>query len=393
MSYERLIVGVVLGVTAFASPVAAQETRKLSIGVNARVEHDSNVAKSSASQAALRGLSRADTLFTPAATIEFLQPVGRHSVFFNGSAGYSFYEKNDQLNRERLDFNGGGNAQLGPCRTTLLAGYSRGINQVDDPLLEVSVENIQEVKRVNAEITCSRSTGLGVVGRVSQDWVSNNFDILNESDYETTSAMAGVTYSRPALGTLTVFGSFQKTDYPDRLIASGYEMTSYGLTYDRQLGARIQGSVTVAFANVEQLGLAATDGDLQSTTYSGLISYRASNRLSLQASFDRAVSPSVGIGRTYDLSTTYRLAGDYRLGSRITLSAGVAQVDRDSEGLLFPGVSLTDSVTKTFFGSVRYRQSERLSFMLDATREERTTNAPQFDYTSNRVGVTTEVAF
>jgi hypothetical protein len=42
---------------------------------------------------------------------------------------------------------------------------------------------------------------------------------------------------------------------------------------------------------------------------------------------------------------------------------------------------------------VRYKQSDRLAFILTAGREERTTNAAQFDYANNRIGVTADLTF
>lgn len=395
MYFGKMALSAVASAVALSSPAAAQE-RTLNFGLGANVEYNSNVARSSKERAALRGLTPEDTIFKPAATVDFFSPIGRQSVFLKGMAGYTFYDRNDELNREVLDFNGGVNGQLGPCAATVQGGYSRGMWLLDDPTLVENVENIQTTKTVGANVACSRSTGLGITASASKDWVDNDSDQLASSDSERTSVMGGLTYSRPALGTITVFADRQETSYPNRLLEGGYTLDAYGVTFARQLGARIQGTVTVAYNKVNQktpafLGPA---GDMETTAYSAELSYRATSRLSFQGSFDRAITPTVAAGRSYDLSEGYRLSGVYDLGSRVSISAGGAWVQRQSKGLLpTTPLELTDSETTSYFAAVRYRQSKRLSFVLNAGREERTTNAPQFDYTNNRIGFGADLTF
>lgn len=395
MTYRRLAVGVVLGMTAMSSHAAAQETRKLSFNVKAEVEHDTNVARSSASQAALRGLTPEDTVFTPSASVDLLLPVGRQSVFLTGFVGYSFYDKNEQLDRERIDLTGGANVPVGPCVATLTGGYARGLTQVDDPLLFETVENIQEVTRAGATVACIRGAGFGVTLGASQDWVSNDLARLRTSDYETTTLTAAVSYTRPALGTLSIVGTHQETEYPNRpLDNDGYELDSIGLSYERQLGARLQGSVSAGYTNVSAPTFGGGDDEYSTSIYSGSLSYRASSRLKFLAEFERGVTPSTGFTQSYDINTAYRLSADYEVGSRILLGAGAARVERDARGgIEAPLILLSDSKTDSIYGSIRYRQSDRLSFVLNVARDERTTNAPQFDYTSERIGLAAEMTF
>lgn len=397
MTNAKLSVGLLLGVAVFSTPAAAQEARRLTVGVQGAVEHDTNVARSSDAQAALRGVTPEDTIFTPSASIDYVTPIGRQSLFLKGTAGYAFYDKNTDLNRERLDFVGGGIFGVGPCSTTLTGQYTRGLRQIDDPVLDDDVRNIQEHKRIGAEVACSRPTGIGVRFAASKGWTDNSARTMVDADYEATSLSGGVTYSRPALGVVTAFVSYDKTEYPNRLFSSGYELNSYGLSFDRELGARIQGTVTVAYATVDQLGEplpGAGDGSYSTTTYGGNVSYRASSRLMLQASFNRNIKPSSGFGQSYDKATDYGLNADYDLGSRIRLTLGARQVERDSGGtVVVSPFQLTSSKTKSVYGAARYSQSDRLSFTLKASREERTTNTPQFDYTSNRVGLSADLTF
>jgi hypothetical protein len=395
MTNGRFSVGLLLGAVALTTPAAAQDARKFSIGAQATVEHDTNVARASDAQAALRGISPADTIFTPSVNLDYTAPIGRQSVFARGSAGYAFYDKNTDLNRERLDFTGGGIFGVGPCLTTLQGQYTRGLRHLEDSILEADVKNIQENKTLSANTACSRPTGFGVTFSGSKGWTENSLATVVDADYETISLGAGITYSRPAIGTITGFTSYNKTEYPNRILSSGYELTSYGLTFDRQLGARIQGSVTLAYTTVDQLDSAGFGGgSYSSNTYGGNLSYRASSRLLLQASFNRSITPSTGLGQSFDVATNYGLTGDYDLGSRIRLSLGAQQVEREAEGIIVVSpLQITSSKTKIFYGAVKYSQSERLSFTLKAAREERDANVPQFDYTSDSIGLSANVTF
>ena len=388
---------VVSGVGLVApSGAIAQEARKLDFGLHAQAEHNSNVARTNDMVADARGLTRADTLYTPSASIDLFLPVGRRSVFLRGVAGYTFYDKNTKLNRERLDVAGGINSPFGPCQAGMTAGYSRGVNQVDDPTLVDDVENIQSVRRVGGTLNCSGPVGVGVVASITKDWTRNSLEFLRSADAERTSYMLGASYTRPAFGTVTLFGSYDDTVYPRRFLGDGYEMKSVGATFERQLGARIQGSVTVAYAAVEQRGPAAAgfNSDTHTNSYAADLSYRVSDRLRLTATLDRSISPASGVGRAYDVVDAYRLSGDYDLGSRITVSAGVSRVDREAVGILSTSsLQLTDSVTKSFMLAVRYKQSERLSFVVNAGREDRSTNSPTFDYTNDRIGISADLEF
>lgn len=394
MDRGLMLKGGVLGAIAFASPVAAQTARTLDVGLSGTAEYHSNVAKVGDDLAALRGVTPEDVIFTPSASIDFYAPIGRQGVFLRGYAGYSFYQENTELNRERVDLSGGLNTRLGPCAGTLSGGYARGSVYADDPLLDANIENIRQTKRVMADVNCSRQIGFGVNGSVSREWGDNDLPAYETADYERTSYSVGVSYRRPTFGALTLFASRDETEYPNRVLSPGYTMNSYGVRYERQFGARIQGTVSLSRANLDQEGILSR-GEVNTTTYSAGLTYRASERLRLQGQFDHAVLPSSAIGGTYDLSTIYRVSADYSLSSRLSLNLGAGRVEREAGGTLIPSptVRLTDTTVTSLNGGLRYKQSDRLSFLLFAGRDKRTANAPQFEYADNRVGITADVSF
>lgn len=396
MVYGKVVAGVALCTAITSSTALAQEARKLDFTAGVLVEYHSNVALTDETQAALRGLTQEDTIFTPSAAIDFYQPLGQQGVFLRGSVGYAFYENNDQLNREQLDLSGGFNGRAGPCAGTLTGDYSRGINRIDDPIL-IDAENVLEVKRATIEIGCARETGLGIMASASREWNENEEPLAKQSDSDRDIYMFGVSYSRPTLGTFTVFGSQEEVTYPNRLIDDGYDLNAIGVSYTRMLGARIQGDVSVAYTTVDLHAPALpgfSDDDFETTAYSGSLTYRASSRLNLQASFEKSVTPSSGFGRSYDVNEVYQLSGEYSIGSRIILAMGAARAEHDLQGgLALPTIQLTESTTDALHATMTYKLSEHLAFRLTAGTEERNTNAPQFDYTNNRVGVGVDAKF
>lgn len=396
MVYRRLTVGLLVGAAAMSSQAVAQE-RELKLGARVQVEHDSNVVLGRNALGNAQGLTPEDVRFVPSITIDLIQPVGRSSVFLTGVAGYTFYDKNTDLNRERLDFSGGGSTALGPCFTTLSGDYNRGINQIDDPMIVIDAKNTRKVTRATVAVNCGSTSGFSVVGNASQDWSRNSAQIAKEADYDSTTLMVGVAYRRPALGALTVFANRQTVDYKDRLLSNGYQVDAIGATFDRQLGARIQGSITVSYSMVEQDQVLLPGFPQQEqniTSYGGDLSFRASSRLTLQASFNRGISPSVAVGQSYEISDRYRLSGSYSVGSRIVVSAGYSSVKREPGEDAIPSPILpTESTLENLFGSIRYRQSDRLSFELGLEREERETNIPLFDYSANRIGLTVVASY
>lgn len=391
MVYGRLAVSLLVGMAAMSSQAVAQE-RQLKLGARVQVEHDSNVVLGRNALGNAQGLTPEDVRFVPSLTVDLIQPVGRSSVFLSGDAGYTFYDKNTSLNRERLDFSGGGSTPLGPCLTTLSGDYNRGINQIDDPAIVIDAENVRKSTRATASVSCGSTSGFSIVGNASQDWSRNSALSIREADYDSTTLMVGVTYRRPALGALTVFANRQTVDYKERLLSDGYQVDAIGATFDRQLGARIQGSVTASYSMVEQDQVLLPGFPQQEQnvfSYGGNLSFRASSRLALQASFNRGISPSVGVGQSYEISDRYRLSGTYSVGSRITMRAGYGRVERDPGKNALPSAFLpTESTLTNMFGSVRYKQSDHLSFELGLERDKRDTNIPLFDYTANRIGLT-----
>jgi hypothetical protein len=355
-------------------------------------------------------------------------PVGRQSVFLSGSTSYLFHQNNTRLNDSRVNLNGGGVLALGPCHTTLSGGYAHGRSELNDPTavfqtpggptsttpgvpginnnnLESTILNIQTTETVDANLSCSRPSGLGIIADVGQVWTSNTQITAANGSSRTTHGSAGVSYQRPAFGSLALTGTYSKTDNGDRLVAAltpeGYETTGADLSFTRKLGGRIEASATVGYTHAHTVSpppVTATTlpaGDFNGLTYSGYVTYRATSRLHARAAFQRQVTPTLLSGSSYEIQQAYTAELDYQIGSRIALSLIGNRQENESPGaIIIPTApTLTNSRVNSLSASVTYTMSRRLSLQLAATREERTANAAQFDYDNDRVALTLTSTF
>lgn len=395
MHYGKIVCGSLLGVAALTTSAAAQDTRSVNFGVQATVLRDSNVSRSDEATAQIRGIQREDTIFSPAVTADVLLPISRQSLYLRGSAGYDFHDKNTQLDSENLDFEGGINLRFGPCEGQVGAAFHHGQANVQTVTL-VDSENAIDSSSVGGTVACTRGTGLGVMAGAHKTWSENSNAVVVQNDSETWDGTLGVTYSRPALGTLTVYGGYSDTDYPNRILptsAGGYETTTLGVSFERRISTRLQGVINYGYTQVETDSI-LPDSDFEGSTWSVDLIYRPTTRMRAEFNLGRQVVPASSIGGLYSIATSYRLATDYELGARIALSLGAEFVETETDGgfaSAFP--VLTDSDSYAAFGSVSFAQSDRINWTLSARYEDRDANAPQYTYTRTVVSLAAGFAF
>ena len=122
----RMTLFALLGTAAIGSamPALAQsDTAPVSdVKFDVTAEFNSNVARSDAARAAARDLSRSDQRITPGLSVDLARNLGQTRLWLNGSAGYDFYRRNSQLNRERIGLESGIKQPVGPCRAARLRG-------------------------------------------------------------------------------------------------------------------------------------------------------------------------------------------------------------------------------------------------------------------------------
>ena len=410
------------------APSGGPPVRTFAVQVQALVEHDSNLTRASEALAAQSQLTPSDTIYAPSVNVNFVMPVGRQAIFLNGSGSYLFHQTNTKLNNERVNVAGGGSLALGPCGAVLRGGYARGRNELTAPgtgqvgsvsggatgsllpttsNLESTIQNIETAEDASLSLSCARSSGLGLNAQVGQQWTSNSEMLSGSGGYRATSATAGISYQRPAFGSVTLGAIYGRTIYGDQLSAQlqprGFETTGAQFSFSRQVGGRIQAQATVGVTHAHVLAppplpagfVGNPFADFSGLTYTAGASFRATSSLTVKANFQRQISPTLLSGNSYEVLTGYGLDLQYNLGTHITVDVRGDRQQSQTNGAPVANAAstLTDSRVNDLSASVSYRFNKRLSVQLSGTREARSADNAMFDYTNERVALTVSSNF
>lgn len=397
MQFGRLGIGLIAAAAACQPAMAAAAApqgsgRQFDIMFMADVTHDTNLPRTSALEASRSNLVLEDTSYTPNVNLNLRYPVGRQSLFLDGQAGYVFHDRNSVLDSERVNVTAGVDTRISICSTRFSGGYVRSLSDLQDISLATTITNKIRVETVSLNAQCGRRTGIGANFTASQDWGDNSAAQMRVQDYRAENYQAGFTYAKPALGVITLFASYGHSLFPNRPRfggeEDGFDNTAGGITYDRHLGARIEGKATVAYSNVTELvhNPLLPGRDFSGITYSFDGKYRVTRKLSTDLLFERAIKPSTRIGSTYDLRTDYRFNANYDLSRRFKLRGSYERVDDKSSATgPLAATTLTNSHANIGSAGVEYDLGRRISLTLDGAQEQRKTNNTLFDYRDTRV--------
>jgi hypothetical protein len=398
MQYVRAALYALPTLLILGGAANAQERRHVNIEAQVRVEHDSNVARSSEAAAAARGVDRADTLIRPSIAADILIPLSRQSAFLRGSIGHDYYTNNDFLDSGRYDVAAGFNLHAGPCDGSLWAAYQYYQSDLQDLSIAVT-RNIEKATSEHFNVACGGAVGLVPTLAIDNVSVRNSAPFLATSDYDRVSTTVGLGYRRPTFGVVSAFVRHDEAEYENRLLATpsglikdGYEVDAWGVRYERRLGARIEGEASVSYTQVKPD--APSVPDFKGATYSAVVDFRASSRIKLSALLERSANPTIRPGAAYGVDQTARLDATYTMNARWKLNAGVLQgTSRYKGASLVGGTDLTKEDVMAIYGGARWDVGRRVAFIADARHEERDANLPGLDYSSNRVGLTAIAKF
>lgn len=396
----------IVSVGGFADARAATpQERGVSISPTVRLTYDSNVLGG-------RRVVRDDNIsgtddvqLSPSLAVNIVYPFGRQSAFLGGSIGYDFYRRHDELNRERISLDGGVNIR-GPasCASVLGVGYSRRQSDVEDLILApdgstlVNVVNVQETRRYSANISCGPAIGLrpglGYTRSETRNSGRREFQNIISDTYR-----GSLGYARPSFGQLSLYISHQDGRYPNRELLTGgagndgIKVYSGGLSYDREIGSRLGGTVSIGYTKVDPKSSDVHKFD--GLSYSAAVRYQPFDRLSTSISASRSAEQSNLLAVSYSISTAYTFNGTYRINDRFSAPFGARySTRRFRSSPLVPG-ALTGSEDRTFNANmgVRFQARQRLSFALDTAYRKRTSDTQLLDYSSKQISATVGLDF
>ncbi|HEY2708158.1 MAG TPA: hypothetical protein VGI95_08890 [Caulobacteraceae bacterium] len=352
---------------------------------------DSNVARSNATEAAARGLKLSDTKYSPNVSVDLTRPIGAESVFLRGDIGYDFYQSNTILNRERIDLQAGGRASFGLCQATLTGGVNRHQSYLEDiDIAAPLVRNTQTVTSVSLDTGCSRPIGFTPFASVSQSWQDDSTPQFRQFDDRQLTVSGGIAYQQPTLGKLSGFIQYNRTDYPNQIplgaLVPGnhYDLYAGGLRFERDLGARISATASVAYTSLATVGSPGFSG----LTYSGDVSYRFSGRLSAHLAASRAARPATLNAAAFLVDNNYSAELMYGASSRLSATLGVSEDQQNYGGaVLAPAIQISNQRMDAIYATTRLDFGRRFYVGLNARYEVRRSDVIALNYNSARVGV------
>lgn len=365
----------------------AQAAPEVRIEPRLALVYDTNVARSSQALAEARGLKRVDFVTTPGLDLAVELPVGSQMLFLNGELAHEFHARNEQLNGSRLLLDGGMRLRLSRCNATLLGSYARQRSELGDIFDTAPVENTETVRTVALRGRCGGAIGLAPTFELSRSWSDNSQELREFSNLNSSIASAGIAYTRPSFGELSIVGELRRIRYPNRSqfaeMIDGYRQQSLGARFERTIGSRLQTKVGLFRTSVE----ADRGGiDFSGLTANAEIGYRISDRFQSQFTWARDVrQANLGTG-DYVVASDLGARGEYRLSQRLSFHAGSGFQKRRTEGDGLPMFTqLIAERRYTGFGRLMYTRNNRASADLEIRREVRKANPDLFDYSSTQV--------
>lgn len=386
----RLAMCVGASACSLVSPAFARgdlATAHTDIRVAVNDAYESNVLRLPSSAPQPANSARNDYRFTPALNIDVVRPIGLQSVFLNGNVGYDFYLRNKQLERERINLNGGADLRLGGnCTQHVQLGYGRQQSDLRDVFSTVRLRNREESKTIGFAASCSGLIGIKPGVTFDHTDVSNSDNNQAQGNYHANTFGGSLGYVSPALGEISLYASYRFGTYPNRSRIPGIRVRedinvyNVGLRYGRSLGTRLRGNMSVGYTKVKPKLPGSTP--FTGASYSADITFIPTTQLQTVVAISRSVNQSNLLQNSYSIDDSYSFAATYALSPFIRANAGANFSKRKFKDspLLGPTPFGSGDRTRQFSSGLGYSPPGKISYALDVATTKRSSGLRRFDY-------------
>lgn len=399
----KLWCGVML--TACWSGAAVAQTsplRNLDLFVGTVLTYDDNVFRTP-DGVTRPGTQGSDWILEPTVQATYTRPLARGNISVSGRLGYQFHKRNSELDRENVELGIQGKTALWRCDVSPSARFRRAQSDLADIIGGATVKNAETRLRFGTGISCGNDVGIRPGAEYMFENVTNSSSLREISDYRRHTYTGRIGYSRPTLGYLSLYVRMVDGTYPNRIplgvgvpINDDVKTYSGGISYEREIGTRLSGSVSAGYMKVKSRpGLPGSKG----LTYAGSLTYRGSDRITASLDFSRDTQQSNLLGVDYAVETQFGGDINYQISRVVGLSANATHTRRSFRGtsyvgVILPGVVIGSGDRTTQFGAaVTFQSFRRLNFTLSGTHYIRSSPLSNLDYTANRVALTTGLKF
>lgn len=360
-----------------------------------QTRYSDNVARTEPGTPLRNGLvSRTDWSFQPTMNLSGRRPLGQQALFFNLTAGKTFYARNSLLDRATLAAGGGLQWRLGSrCGGTLQGGWTQRGTQFAS-FLDV-VPSKTDTTRFAVNANCASATGLSA--NISYDFsdIRNTVEVLQPgvldrsfADVRSSGFNGGLGYRLSSRGQIGVQGQWRRATFPHQLLpgggANGNTITGANGFANYRLGRSLKLHGSLGYSSVKRAygGGQAFKGSVweAGVDYSG-------PRLGASLTSGRSVNGSSGGLANYSVTKFTNGTVSYRANSRLSAAAGFSQRDYDlGDTLNAPGAGVVDTRNiRRYFVGGDYTMNRLLSFSLDYNHQRMRTNIAQYRYSENSV--------
>lgn len=383
------------GVPSMGGGAAGGGGKRVGISASTEVRYDSNFSHTSS--ASVAGPQSEERLI-PQLNLDLGLPFGAHSFSIAGGIGYDFHRHNKKLDKENINLNSGLTLNISPCTPS----FSGNIQRRQSDLGEIaptagtginSVKNAQTEWQIGGNLSCGKSFGLRPTAGITYEEGHNSATLRQINNRHALTYMVGLNYVHPSIGDIQLFAQQRELRFDNQILLNGQEngnrTRSYGISFSRAIGARLQGNASVSWTNLNprQPGLRNFKG----LNWSGSLTLQATPLLTLDAGISKSTSSTLAVASNFSVSTGYNFSANYTLTPRIALQAGFTTKKKSYQGLLIApptGVPpLTGDRKQAISGSISYTMSPKLQFSLNAARESRDASGTFYDYHNNRVAL------
>jgi hypothetical protein len=267
------------------------------------------------------------------------------------------------------------------------------------PLPIISRSNTEERRTIGAQAQCGSAIGLSPSFGYNHSETRNSspFFQLNDSNQDAFDASLG--YQRPSLGRIAIYGSYAKGEYLRRNILGlsstipgipldGVTSYSAGARFERNIGSRIAGSISVGYTWVDPKAIFSQK--FRGNSYSANLNVRPTDRLSIDLLASRAADLSNTVFATFSVTEIYSINGTYRLNQKLALNFGSSHQARDfrqsaptPDQLAFVS---KDEFTRAYVGAV-YDLNRRLRLNGLISQQRRQSDNALFNYNNTTVSL------
>lgn len=392
-----------------AAAQSSRAARQIDIRAATDLTYDSNVFGVSnrlVDQGSIGSRSKDDFSLTPSVTLNILVPVGRQSLFARGSLGYDFFERNTQLNRERINLEGGANLQfLLNCQSQVSATFNRNRSNAGDVFATtpdpIAVRaNTEERTSFGGQAQCGGIAGISPSFGYRHSVVRNTspFFRFNDSDQDSFDGSLGI--QRPSLGRLSLYGSYAKSTFLNRNIfgvpdiffpglpRDGVSSYSAGGRFERSIGSRASGSVSIGYSWVNPNSFQTER--FRGNSYALSLSLRPNDRFTVDLVASRAADISNTVFSSFAVTELYALNGSYRLTPNIVFNFGSSQQMRDFRGSAASvdnAAFISEDKFTRVYGGLVYDLNRRIKLNGLVSQQRRQADNAVFDYRNTTASI------